>query len=59
MEFIRGIYDVETSGETDKISMRGSKGAAGRASELVEVVLGLTRRLISNRPVSVYLQEKH
>jgi len=37
MEFIIGIYDVDRSGDTDKMSMRGSGSTAGLSAGLLEV----------------------
>jgi hypothetical protein len=50
MEFIIGMYDVERSGETERISIRGSGRPAGSSLSvaLVDVVVAVDAvRLIS------------
>ena len=37
MEFIRGMYEVETSGETEVISIRDSGGCTGVSCEVPAV----------------------
>jgi hypothetical protein len=37
MEFIIGIYDVDRSGDTDRMSIRGSGSTEGLSAGLLEV----------------------
>ena len=46
MEFIIGIYDVDRSGDTDKIRMRGSGKIVGSSAKLLGVG-GCVIRLMS------------
>lgn len=51
MEFIIGIYEADSSGETDMMSIRGSGRDAGSSgpTELEDCVETLVRRLMSVR----------
>ena len=50
MLFISGMYEVERSGETERITIRASGGVGG-TSEAIPVVVGFTSRLISERVI--------
>lgn len=57
IEFMRGIYELETSGDTDKISIRGSRGIMEGVSVFEDIVAGLTSRLISGPILSATTAE--
>lgn len=49
------MYDVDMSGDTDKIAIRGSEGTFDEVSVDAEAVEGLINRLISIRVMSVHI----
>lgn len=54
---MRGMYDVDMSGDTDKIAIRGSEGTFDEVSVDAEVVEGVINRLISIRVMSVHISD--
>lgn len=46
---MRGMYDVDMSGDTDKIAIRGSEGTFEEPSVVEVAVEGLINRFISGR----------
>lgn len=49
------MYDVDMSGDTDKIAIRGSEGTFDEVSVDTEAVEGLINRLISIRVMLVHI----